>query len=171
MRGLHSCPISGGFVPELNMHRTLQALAVAALLAGCSEPAAKPVAPKLAVADARVTLSPVPGRPAAAYLTLTGGAADDRLIALGSPQVATIELHEGGMRNGMMTMARVTGINVPAGGPAELAPGGDHAMLFGVDPAIRPGGTLPLTLSFASGARLETRATVRGAGDAEIDAH
>lgn len=155
------------------MRIALSLLMPAALLAACSGPAPAP-APKpavLAVSDARVTLSPVPGRPAAAYLTIRGGRTDDRLVGLASARVATVELHEGGMRNGMMTMGRVAGIDVPAGSEVSLAPGGFHAMLFGVDPAVQPGGSLPLRLSFASGSAMETRAEVRAAGDPDGRAH
>lgn len=146
------------------MRMLLAAATIAAILTGCSadQPSAAPAA--LAVNDARITLSPVPGRPAAAYLTLAGGPAADRLTAIASPRVATVELHEGGMKNGMMTMARVDTIDVPADGETKLAPGGYHAMLFGVDPAVKPGSSLPLTLRFASGAVLETNAAVRAAG-------
>ncbi len=154
------------------MRAPLLAVMMLALAPACSEktPQSAPAesAAHPAVANARVTLSPVAGRPGAAYLEITGGASADRLLSIASPQVATVELHEGGMKDGMMTMAKVNGIDIPAGGTAALAPGGFHAMLFGIDPAVTAGGTLPLTLTFRSGATIETKATVRAAGDAEM---
>ena len=76
------------------------ALAAAALLAGCHAHAPDgPVA-----SDAWVRLAAVPGRPAAAYFKLRGGAAADRLVAVASPAATRAELHEGGMEGSMMTM-------------------------------------------------------------------
>jgi len=143
--------------------RPLPILAFALLgLAACQP--SKPA--ELAVRDAWVRLPAVPGRPAAAYFTLSGGTTADRLVAIASPRVERIELHEGGMDGRMTTMRPVAGVAVPAGGTVTFAPGGDHAMLFGVDGTIASGATLPLELSFASGRRLLTQARAVSAGSA-----
>lgn len=47
-----------------------------------------------------------------------------------------------------MTMRRVEAIDIPAGGEAALEPGGDHLMLFGLEPGLKTGGSFPLTLLF-----------------------
>lgn len=152
------------------MRALLMSMIVAAALAGCGKPVPPPPAATLSVAEAWVRLSPVPGRPAAGYFSLTGGATADRLTRIDSDKVATIELHEGGMKNGMMTMKRIADVAVPAGGSVTFAPGGNHAMLFGVDPSVVPGATLPLRLTFASGATLTADARVVAAG-ADTAAH
>jgi len=145
------------------MGRFVVAGAALALLAGCH---AQPVA-RLEVRDAWVRLAAVPGRPAAAYFNLAGAATADRLVAVTSPKVATIELHGGGMSDGMMTMRKLDGVDVPVGGSVAFAPGGNHAMLFGVDPSVKPNATLPLSFRFASGARMDVAAaTVNAGGDA-----
>ena len=137
------------------------ALGTALVLGACH-----PARPRtLEVQDAWARLAPMPGRPAAAYLTIRGGGKADRLVAITSPKVERIEMHSGGMEHGMATMHPIAGLDVPAGSEARFAPGGDHAMLFGVDPAIRPGDRLPLTLRFASGATLGTEARTIAAGD------
>ena len=162
-------------------------LMAAALLAGCggqesapapqeqagagnavAEPAARPGT--LAVADAWVRLAPVAGRPAAGYFTVRGGGAPERLVSISSARVATIELHESGMNDGMMTMRRIDGVDVPAGGEAAFAPGGNHAMLFGVDPGVKPGDLLLLDLTFASGEKLAVEAKTFATGDAPVAA-
>lgn len=139
------------------------ALPLLAVVAACSpEPAAE-----LTVADAWVRLPAVPGRPGAAYMTLTGGPQPARLTAIASPQIATIELHEtvgDHGAGGMMAMRPVPAIDVPARGRVALAPGGLHAMLFGLPPALRPGDRLPLTLRFADGKTLAVDAAAVAAG-------
>jgi copper(I)-binding protein len=144
------------------MRRRLLAPLAIVMLAGCQPTATA----ELAVQDAWVRLAAVPGRPGAAYFTLRGGDTADRLIAVESPKVATIELHQGGMEAGMMTMKPLSGADVPAGAETAFAPGGNHAMLFGVDPSIRPGSALPLAFRFRSGKTLAAEAKVLAAGDA-----
>ncbi|SNS32457.1 hypothetical protein SAMN06295912_104138 [Sphingomonas laterariae] len=123
------------------------------------------------IADAWVRLSPVAGRPAAAYFTVRGGDAADRLIGVESAKVGRIELHEGGMKDGMMTMRAIDGVDVPADGEASFAPGGNHAMLFDVAADVGPGGELPLTFRFASGKSVEAMARTQAAGDAAPGGH
>ena len=120
---------------------------------------------ELRVEDAWVRLAAVPGRPAGGYFVLRGGAAPERLAAIESPQASRAELHQGGMMDDMMTMRPMNGVDVPAGGKASFGPGGDHVMLFGVDPALQPGSTMTLRFRFQSGATLETAARVIAAGD------
>lgn len=145
------------------LSRLLAPLAMGAVLGLAACHPAKPKA--LGVEDAWVRLAAVPGRPAAGYVTIKGGATADRLVSVTSAKAARVELHAGGMEHGMATMHPISGLDVPAGDEAKLAPGGDHAMLFGIDPAIRPGDALPLTLRFASGTKLTTAAKTIAAGD------
>jgi periplasmic copper chaperone A len=132
----------------------------ALLIAGCGT---KPVE---SVTGATVTLPAVPGRPGAAYFTLNGGAADNRLMQVSSPQSVRIELHESSMKNGMMTMNPLEGgVAVPAGGKVIFAPGGKHAMLFDLNPKIGPGTTMRLSFTYANGRVIEAEAAVKAAGD------
>lgn len=145
-------------------------LGAALLIAGCSaEKKAEPA--KLAVTDAVVRLPAVEGRPAAAYFTLKGGTSDDRLVSIASDKAASIELHESRMVNGMMTMQPLTGVDVLKGTTVTFKPGGNHAMLFGLDPAVKPGGTLALRFSFQSGAALDVNAATVAPGDEMPMAH
>jgi copper(I)-binding protein len=145
------------------MRLPLATAAICTLLsvAGC---AGKPAA-ELRAEEPWVRLAAVAGRPAAAYFVLRGGATADRLTGIESPAAARAELHEGGMMDNMATMKPMSGVDVAADGRATFAPGGDHVMLFGVDPAIKPGGTMPLHLHFRSGATLDAAARVIAAGD------
>jgi copper(I)-binding protein len=132
----------------------------AALVAGCHRPAATPK-----VSQAWVRLSAVAGQPGAAYFTIAGGRSSARLVRIESALVGHIELHEsmGGMA--AMTMKPLAGLDVPAGGTIAFAPGGRHAMLFGIDPVVKPGTSIPLRFGFADGTTAEAEAKTIAAGD------
>ena len=137
-------------------------IAAAALLAGCSGAAETPAA-----SEAWVRLAAVPGRPAAAYFVLHGGAEDATLAAVEAAGIPRVELHESRMAAGnMMTMDAIREVPLPAGATVAFAPGGRHAMLFGVPGSVKPGATMPLTFRFADGAAVSADARVYGAGDA-----
>jgi copper(I)-binding protein len=106
-----------------------------------------------------VRLNPVPGRPSAGYLTVEGGGQPDKLIGATAPG-ARIELHSMTMDGGVMKMAKLDSVPLPAGGKAAFVPGGNHLMIFGLTGAPK---TLPITLKFASGATVVTQAEVRAA--------
>jgi len=106
-----------------------------------------------------VRLNPVPGRPSAGYLTVKGGGQPDRLTGASAPGVR-IEMHSMTMTGGVMAMARLDGLAVPAGGSVSFAPGGNHLMIFGLATDAK---TLPITLSFASGKTARLVAEVRAA--------
>ncbi|PCG14065.1 MULTISPECIES: copper chaperone PCu(A)C [Sphingomonas] len=135
---------------------------VVMMVAACSGAPQTPVA-----GDAYVRLAAVPGRPAAGYAVLHGGAKDSALVQITAPGVARIELHNSRMTgNGMMAMDAVKALPVPRAGTVTLAPGGYHAMLFGVPAGVTPGTKLPLTFRFDDGTAVEVPATVIGAGEA-----
>ena len=118
-----------------------------------------------AVDDVRVRLPAVEGRPGAGYFTIRGGSKDDRLTRIDSAVVEKIELHEMAMDGGVIRMRELTDVPVPAGTTVSFAQGGNHAMLFGIDPRIVPGTGIPMLLTFASGARIEVEAKTVAAGD------
>lgn len=118
------------------------------------------------VAGAWVRSNPVPGRPTAGYLTITGGGAPDRLVAATSPGLR-IEMHSMTMDAGVMKMARIEALPVPASARVALASGGTHLMIFGLTGTPK---SIPLTLVFGSGAQVATTAEVRSAA-AAADPH
>ncbi len=142
-------------------------LACTVLLSACQE------APKAAhVDDALVRLPAVSGNPGAGYFTLTGGPADDRLMSVSSPLAIRAEMHDMSMKDGAMSMTPLdAGLDVPKGGTVRFESGGKHVMLFDISPKVAAGGTMPLELNFASGAKLATDARVIAAGDDAAPAH
>lgn len=146
------------------MRPRLSALAALLAIAACAEPKAPP-APAEPVTQAWVRLPAVDGRPGAAYFTLNGGATGDTLIAVESPMVATIELHESAEQDGRMTMVPIRAVDVPPDSAVRFAPGGRHAMLFGIDPGVTRGARIALDFRFDSGRDLRIEAPVVAAGD------
>ncbi|HSV02994.1 MAG TPA: copper chaperone PCu(A)C [Phenylobacterium sp.] len=102
------------------------------------------------------------GATGAGYLTLVNhGRMADALIGAATPAARRVEIHRTRMAGGVMSMARVSRVAIPAGASVTLAPGGTHLMLIGLARAQRPGEEIPAVLSFASGARVRTRLAVR----------
>jgi hypothetical protein len=119
----------------------------------------------LAIANASLRLNPNSAAPSAAYFTLTGGTTADTLTAVSSPDAGRVEMHESKMEGGMMTMAPLASIAVPAGGTVEFRQGGKHVMLFDVSAAARTAGKIKLVLTFASGATLDAEAVAAPLGE------
>lgn len=119
-----------------------------------------------AIGRAWVRLPAVSGQPGAAYFTIRGGRAATRLARIESALAARAELHESmaGV-GGMMAMRPLDGIDVPAGGTIAFAPGGRHAMLFSIDPAVKPGTAIPLRFGFTDGRTAEAEAKTVAAGE------
>ena len=136
-------------------------VAAALLVAGCQQQ--QPA--ETAVEGAWVRLPAVAGRPGAAYFTIRGGAKGDTLLQVSTPAAVRTELHETTDQGGMKAMRPIRDVAVPANGTLGFAPGGKHVMLFDIGPAVKAGGTLPLSLAFAGGRTVEVQAKVVGAGD------
>ena len=141
--------------------RIFPLVAAVALVGGCTSTPDTPQA-----RDAWIRLAAVPGRPAAAYFTLAGGKDDDALVGVSTPVASRAELHESMKTdNGMMTMQPLVRVPLPAGGTVKFAPGGKHVMLFGIGDDVKPGASVPMTLTLASGATVETSARIVAAGE------
>lgn len=136
------------------------AILAGAVLAGCQQA-------ELTVADASVQLPVVSGRPGVAYFTVKGGAQATSLVAVSTPAAIRAEMHEMKHEGGMMTMAPLKDVAIPAGGTVEFKSGGKHVMLFDVSPSLRPGDVVPLRLSFADGKTIEVKAGATGIGNSQ----
>lgn len=143
------------------IHHSVQRLPTALLLgltlflAACGQPAV------LHVDQAWVRVSPNQDMPSAGYFTIHGGEEDVRLLSIVSPAVLRIEVHETVERNGMTSMQPVESVEVPAGNDVVFGPGGKHLMIWGINPAVKSQGTLPLTFIFSNGDRIIHDAVLR----------
>jgi copper(I)-binding protein len=72
----------------------------------------------------------------------------------------TVEIHETSMKDGMMRMRKVTRVDIPARGAAELKPGSFHIMLIGLKNDMKAGTAETLTLTFSDGSQKTVEALV-----------
>lgn len=68
------------------------------------------------------------------------------IISVSSPVAGVTEIHEMKMDGGVMKMRAVARLDLPAGKPVKLAPGGYHVMLMDLKQALKRGDFVPLTL-------------------------
>jgi len=113
-----------------------------------------------------VNLSPVEGNPSAGYMTLHGGRTDVALVGVTSDDVLRMEMHETVKKDGMMSMAPLKSIPVPAGKTVKLEPGGKHLMIWGIGAGSIKRGQLTMTLIYSNDDRIEINAAIKKAGEA-----
>ena len=148
--------------------RSLTFLLIALVAAGCALPADEAQAQPVAVKDAWVR-APAPGQKVAgAYMELVSRT-HTVLTAVASPVAARVELHSTSMEEGVMRMRLVARIELPAGKPVKLAPGGLHIMLVDIKQPLKPGDKVPLILTvqradLASRSVFTVQAEVRNPG-------
>ncbi len=126
--------------------------------------ATAPAAPAgLAVRDA--WFRALPGTlPAGGYFTLRNtGTAKVTLTGAESPACGMLMLHKSDSKGGMAGMDMVSSVDVPAGGSLSFAPAGYHLMCMEPKPVLKPGASVPVTLSFQGGGRLTAPFAVRNA--------
>ncbi|MDQ2068915.1 copper chaperone PCu(A)C [Natronospira bacteriovora] len=99
------------------------------------------------------------------------------LTAVSADEFRRSELHETVHEDGQARMRHVDAVLIPAGGQAELAPGGKHIMLHEPRRTLEAGDWVTLTLRFDNGQLLQIAAPVRKrtgreeAGDDEHEHH
>jgi len=94
-----------------------------------------------------------------AFMTLTAPA-DMRLVAARSPVAEVTEVHEMKMDGEIMKMRPINGLDLPAGAPVELKPGGYHIMLMSLKAPLEAGQTVPITLTLKSADGTQSEQTV-----------
>jgi periplasmic copper chaperone A len=71
---------------------------------------------------------------------------DARLVEAHSSVADSVEMHEMSMQADVMKMRAVAGIDLPAGKPVDLKPGGFHLMLLELKQQLKEGDSVPITL-------------------------
>jgi periplasmic copper chaperone A len=111
---------------------------------------------QLEVSNAWARATPGRAETGAAYVTIQSPTAD-RLLSVASPVAKKVELHTMEMAGMVMKMRPIAALDIPAGQPVTLKPGGEHIMLIGLEHPLREGQSFPLTLNFEkAGARTVT---------------
>jgi copper(I)-binding protein len=99
----------------------------------------------------------------AAYMTIAGGAGDDRLLGAETDRAGTVELHTVVDEGGMARMRPIEFLHLPAGKRTTLAPQGTHLMLMDLRSPLVAGEEFTLTLRFATAGEREVTVVVRPA--------
>ena len=103
----------------------------------------------------------VPGQKATgAFMKLTSKQGN-RLVGASSPVAGASELHEMKMEGNVMKMRAVAGIDLPAGQPVELKPGGYHLMLMDLKSALAKDTTIPVILFFKDVRGVESKIEIK----------
>jgi copper(I)-binding protein len=89
------------------------------------------------------------------YVTLTASE-PVTLVGAATPIAGTAEVHEMKLEGDVMRMRALERLELPAGKPVELKPGGNHLMLQELKAPLQAGTSIPLTLTFRT-ARGEQR--------------
>jgi copper(I)-binding protein len=129
------------------------------------------LAPSAALARAPVIVSKpwmrylLPSVPAAGYMVLSNDTDSDAVLTgAESPACTSVMLHQSTDTSGMAMMMMVPAITIPAHASFTLAPGGYHLMCM--DPLMKKGENVDVTLMFKDGSKLAVTLPVYGAQDA-----
>ncbi len=96
-----------------------------------------------------------------AFMTLVNNSATAyALTSVSFSGASVVEIHETSMHEDMMRMRKVSHIDIPANGSAELKPGSYHIMLIGLEKDLKTGTTETLTLTFSDDSQKTVEALV-----------
>ncbi|MCV3207481.1 copper chaperone PCu(A)C [Mesorhizobium sp. YC-39] len=115
--------------------------------------------------------TPAGAKVAGGYFTvINSGSAPDRLLSISSDISAKAELHEMGVKDGVMTMRPVSGgLEIPAGGKVALKPGGYHLMFVDLKRQPKQGEKFSATLTFEKAGTVTVEFAVEGIGGSMDD--
>jgi periplasmic copper chaperone A len=120
---------------------------------------------QLEVATAWARATPAKAENGVAFLTIRSPTAD-RLLSVSSPAAKKAELHTMEMSGVVMKMRPLASLDIPAGQPVTLKPGGEHIMLLGLNGPLHEGQSFPLTLTFENAGAREVTVVVEKPGAA-----
>jgi periplasmic copper chaperone A len=143
------------------------AMGAALMLSGCGRDSV------LRVKDAVLKLSPVESNPSAMYFTVYGGPADVYLVGVTSRSSVRTEMHETtkDAKTGMVSMAKLNRIKVPADSKIEFAKGGKHVMMWGINRPARRLQRIDVEFVFSNGIRILVETPIEAISTEAADDH
>ena len=148
-------------------------IAGAAMTAGCdreAEPAATATPDRngdLSIENARLILPAVGGNPGVVYFDLSNAGTKTYAVrTIAVEGAGRTEFHATMEMGGRMEMGETGPQTVEPGGTLSFEPGGLHAMVFDLAPALVPGSTTGMTLTLAGGNTVRFEVPVKSAGEA-----
>lgn len=113
-------------------------------------------------AFARASATPT-AQTGAAYVSLMNHGQDgDTLTSVTTPVAAMAHIHKSELVDGVMKMAPVEALDVPAMGTLEMKTGGYHIMLMGLKQPLKKGEEIELTLHFTKAGDVAVKVPVGG---------
>lgn len=134
--------LSISFCKGNTMKHLIRTLTLAAAMAAAAAAQAQ-----VTVKDAWVRATVAQQKATGAFMRLES-TQDTKLVGASSPLTATVEVHEMLMQDNVMKMREVPAVEVPAGKPVDLKPGGYHIMLLNLQQQVKAGDNIPLALVF-----------------------
>jgi periplasmic copper chaperone A len=153
----------------MKLHFALLVTLIFALaLSACASPAPAAQASSIEVTDAWVrTVSGMDmsgsGSATALFMKIQNNSnMPDVFLKAESDVAKMVQIHLSEVdANGVSSMHEVDGVEIPAGGLAELKPGSYHVMLMGLNRDIKEGETITFTLTFKNAGTLTIEAPVK----------
>ena len=110
--------------------------------------------------------TPTGAKVAGGYFTIINkGSSPDRLLSIVSDISEKAELHEMGVKDGVMTMRPVSGgLEIPAGGKVTLGPGSYHVMFMDLKQPPKEGEMFAATLTFEKAGTVTVKFAVQAIG-------
>jgi copper(I)-binding protein len=121
--------------------------------------AALPALAQVTVGEPWVRATVAAQKATGAFMTLTS-TQNTKLIGVSSPVAGVVEVHEMKMDNDMMRMRQLPALDLPAGKPVKLAPGGYHLMLLNLKQPLKDGDKVPLTLEIEDAQKVRSKVVI-----------
>jgi len=120
-------------------------------------------AAELTITKATIRLVPPVAETTAAYATLSNPGNQTITITNITAEgiAASASMHDMTMHNGMMHMAPLPSLSIPAGQTITLQSGGKHLMLEGLKHPLKPGESIQLVLTLSDSSQQTFTATVK----------
>jgi hypothetical protein len=133
-----------------------------ALLLGFTAFAASADSEEIHIQNPWVRAAPPTVKILAGYFSLTNNSEQSRkIIAVSSPVFKQIEIHRSVMHGDMAHMEHQKELAIPPHAVVTFEPGELHLMLMDANKPLHIGDTVPMTLRFQNGKKVEFDATVR----------
>ena len=121
--------------------------------------AALPALAQVTVGEPWVRATVAAQKATGGFMTLTS-TQNTKLIGVSSPVAGVVEVHEMKMDNDMMRMRQIPSLDLPAGKPVKLAPGGYHLMLLDLKQPLKNGDKVPLTLEIEDAQKVRSKVVI-----------
>jgi len=110
----------------------------------------------IAFTDPWIRLLPPTVMHTAAYVTINNSSnKPDTLLSVTSPVISSLSVHQTKNVDGMMKMLSADNLQIPAKGKIDLAPGGYHIMLMGLQNSLVENQEITMTFEFENAGEIE----------------